>query len=45
MGIVTFDPGVPDSLDLAPSGVPDFLQAASYVDRLVDAFNRRNPFY
>jgi hypothetical protein len=45
MGIITFDPGDPASLDLTPAGVPDSLQGVSYVQRLVDAFNRRNPFY
>jgi hypothetical protein len=45
MGILLFDPGDPDSLDLAPAGVPEFLHGASYLQRLVDAFNRRNPFY
>jgi hypothetical protein len=45
MGILMFDPGEPDTMDLAPAGVPDHLQAASYVERLVNAFNRRNPFY
>lgn len=45
MGIVLFDPGDPDSLDLAPTGVPKTLHAATYPARLVDGFNRRNPFY
>lgn len=45
MGIVLFDPGDPGSLDLAPEGVPPALHATTYAQRLVDAFNRRNPFY
>jgi hypothetical protein len=45
IGILLFDPGDPHSLDLAPDGVPEALHAASYPRRLVDAFNRRNPFY
>lgn len=45
MSIVLFDPGDPDSLDLAPASVPEMLHAATYPQRLVDAFNRRNPFY
>jgi len=45
IGILLFDPGNPESLDLAPKGVPDGLHAASYPQRLVDAFNRRTPFY
>jgi hypothetical protein len=45
IGILLFDPGDPASLDLAPTGVPESLHAANYPYRLVDAFNRRNPFY
>lgn len=45
IGIALFDPGDPDSLQLAPSSLPPELHAASYPQRLVDAFNRRNPFY
>jgi len=45
MGILLFDPGDPESLDLAPAEVPNTLQADTYPKRLVDAFNRRNPFY
>lgn len=45
IGIVLFDPGDAESLDLAPASVPPDLHAATYPQRLVDAFNRRNPFY
>lgn len=45
LGMVLFDPGNPGSLELAPPGVPTELHAATYADRLVDAFNRRNPFF
>ncbi|MBK1699539.1 hypothetical protein [Thiococcus pfennigii] len=45
IGICLFDPGDPESIDLAPSAVPSELHAESYPQRLVDAFNRRNPFY
>ncbi|NCA70426.1 MAG: hypothetical protein EOM91_10000 [Sphingobacteriia bacterium] len=45
IGIMLLDPGEPDSLDLAPAGVPAELHAECYAQRLVDAFNRRNPFY
>ena len=45
IGILLFDPGDADSLDPAPACLPDELHAASYSRRLVDAFNRRNPFY
>lgn len=45
IGIALFDPGDPESLDLAPQSVPTGLHATSYPQRLVDAFNRRNPFY
>ena len=45
MGIALFDPGDPGSLDLAAVDIPAALHAATYPARLVDAFNRRNPFY
>ena len=45
MGIALFDPGDPGSLDLASADIPAALHAATYPARLVDAFNRRNPFY
>lgn len=45
MGILLFDPGDATSLEPAPEGVPPRLQAATYAERLVDAFHRRNPFY
>lgn len=45
IGIALLDPGDPGSLDLEPPGVPATLQAASYAERLVGTFNRRNPFY
>lgn len=45
IGMLLFDPGDPDSLDLAPATIPESLHAATYPKRLVDAFNRRNPFY
>jgi hypothetical protein len=32
-------------LELAPARIPESLHAATYPQRLVDAFNRRNPFY
>ncbi len=37
--------GDADSLDLAPDFVPEHLHAARDPQRLLDAFNRRNPFY
>lgn len=45
MGLLTFRPGVADSLDLRPPGVPLGLQAAEYCDRLARAFWARNPFF
>lgn len=45
IGIALLDPGDPDSLDLAPASVPPELHALTYPQRLVDTFNRRNPFY
>jgi hypothetical protein len=45
MGILLLRPGDPASLDLAPAGVPANLQAASYVERMLERFKRRNPFY
>jgi hypothetical protein len=45
IGIALFDPGDPSSLDVAPQGVPDNLRASTYAERLVETFNRRNPFY
>jgi len=45
IGIVLFDPGDADSLDLAPGAVSPELHAVTYPQRLLDAFNRRNPFY
>jgi hypothetical protein len=45
IGIVLFDPGDADSLELKPEPVPPELHADTYAQRLVDAFNRRNPFY
>ncbi len=44
MGILLLDPGVPGSADLEPEGVPQELQAATYCERLVEAFRTRNPF-
>lgn len=45
IGIALFDPGDADSLDLAPQPVPPELHASTYPQRLLEAFNRRNPFY
>ena len=45
MGIVLIDPGKPNSVDLAPAGVPKHLQLASYCEEMVRSFNGRNPFY
>jgi hypothetical protein len=45
IGVFRFDPGDAESLDLAPEAVPERLHAANYPERLLDAFNRRNPFY
>jgi hypothetical protein len=45
IGVVLFDPGGADSLDLAPASLPAELHAINYPQRLFDAFNRRNPFY
>lgn len=40
---LVFDPR--KNLKNAPAGIPESLHAATYPQRLVDAFNRRNPFY
>ena len=45
IGIALFDPGDADSLDLAPQLVPPELRGVTYPQRLLEAFNRRNPFY
>lgn len=45
IGIALFDPGDADSLDLAPACLPTELHANNYPQRLLDSFNRRNPFY
>ena len=45
IGIALFDPGDPDSVDLAPVGVPAELQAETYCERMFTAFWKRNPFY
>ena len=45
MGIVLLEPGDPDSVDLAPSGVPEHLHLANYCQEMVRSFNGRNPFY
>lgn len=45
MGILLLDPGDPSSLDLAPPAVPEALRAATYPQRLVESFRRRNPFF
>jgi len=45
LGILLFDPGDADSLDLAPASVPPELHAITYPQRLIDSFDRRNPFY
>lgn len=45
VGIALFDPGDPESVDLAPPAVPPELHAATYSRRLVEAFKARNPFY
>ena len=44
MGIMMFNQGDPESLDMAPGEVAPSLHAATYARRLADAFNRRNPF-
>jgi len=44
-GILLIQPGDPDSVDLAPQGVPEELQAEGYCQRLVDTFRTRNPFF
>lgn len=44
-GVLLIQPGDPDSVDLAPHGVPEELQAEGYCQRLVDAFKARNPFF
>lgn len=44
-GILLIQPGDPDSVDLAPQGVPKELQAEGYCQRLVDTFRVRNPFF
>ena len=45
VGIMTLEPGNPNSINLAPKGVPPELTADSYCQRIVDTFRRRNPFY
>ena len=45
MGIVLLEPGDPDSVDLAPAGVPEHLHLANYCQEMVRSFNGRNPFY
>lgn len=45
MGIMLFDPGRPDSLELAPKGIPEHLQAHGYCERLISIFHKRNPFF
>lgn len=45
IGIMTLEPGDPSSLNLAPAGLPAELRADTYCDRIVHAFNQRNPFY
>lgn len=45
IGILVSDPGAPKTVDLAPRGVPPELHAATYAERLVEHFKRRNPFY
>jgi len=45
MGIVLIDPGVPESVDMTPTDVPEELHAATYCERLVGHFHSRNPFY
>ena len=45
IGIALFNPGEPESLDTSAESIPENLHAANYCDRLVRAFNARNPFY
>lgn len=45
IGVVLLEPGVSDSVDLAPEGLPEDLQAATYCERLAVTFHQRNPFY
>ncbi len=45
LGILLFDPGKPESLDLRPAGVPEALHAEDYCERLVRMLRVRNPFY
>jgi hypothetical protein len=45
IGIVLIEPGQPNWVDVAPEGVPEALQAATYCERLVASFHQRNPFY
>jgi hypothetical protein len=45
MGILLFEPGSGVAVDLAPQGIPEDLMAATYCERLVKAFQRRNPFF
>jgi hypothetical protein len=45
IGVLLFQPGEPESVNLSPDGVPTDLQANSYCQRLVDSFRVRNPFY
>jgi len=44
-GVMTLEPGDPDSVNLAPDSVPVSMHASSYVERMVSAFKLRNPFY
>lgn len=45
IGVVLLEPGDSESIQLAPPGVPEDLLAATYCERLVEAFKVRNPFY
>jgi hypothetical protein len=45
IGVLLFDPGEPDSLDLSPAGLPENLWADTYCERLAEAFKIRNPFF
>jgi hypothetical protein len=45
IGVLLLDPGKPRSVDTAPAGVPPELHAETYVERMIEHFKRRNPFY
>lgn len=45
LGIILIEPGDPSLVDLSPDGIPEHLHGATYCERMVAAFKRRNPFW